>query len=98
MDPDIKKILIENLEITKQNNELLTKIRSVQKWSQITRAVYWLLIIGASLGSYYFIQPYLGSILNVYSGGVSDIHSISDFSKNLPDSKKLQDIVNQFNQ
>ena len=94
MDQELKKLLEENLKITKENNVLLIKIRSVQKWGQITRIFYWVLIIGVSIGAFYSIKPYLGNVLNLYSGGVSNINNISDITKNLKNSQaNIQDLI-----
>ena len=97
MDPEIKTLLQENLEITKQNNILLEKIAKYQRWAQIQKAIYWVLILMVTFGSFYFLQPYLGSVLNLYTGGVSNINTLQDISKSL-DANKLKDIVKDLNQ
>jgi hypothetical protein len=84
MDPEVKKLLEENLKLSKENNIMLLKIRSVQRWAQITRIFYWFIIIGITIGAFYFIKPYLGNLLNIYTGGVSGISNV-DISKSLKD-------------
>jgi hypothetical protein len=74
VDPDIKNLLEENLRLSKENNELLLKVRRVQRWSQISRIFYWIIIIGISFGAFYFIQPYIGNLLNVYTKGVLNLN------------------------
>jgi len=93
MDPDVKKLLEANLKLTKENNELLKKVRGFQKWSQITRFMYWFVIIGIAVGSFYFIQPYFSNILNIYSGGVSDINAVKNIGETL-NMESLGDILN----
>lgn len=91
MDPELKQLLEENLRLSKENNQLLLKVRSVQIWAQITRAIYWFVIIGITFGAFYFMKPYLGGILDVYSGGAAsagigknmDINSIQQLVKDL---------------
>ncbi|MFA7191696.1 MAG: hypothetical protein WC089_00130 [Candidatus Paceibacterota bacterium] len=91
-DPQIKKLLEENLELAKENNELLKKVRNTQKLAQIYRIVYWVVIIGASYGAYYFVQPYIGGILDVYSGGGLD--SLNSGGMNgVPDLNSLQGLL-----
>ncbi|MFA6251507.1 MAG: hypothetical protein WC603_02690 [Candidatus Paceibacterota bacterium] len=68
MDPEVKNLLEENLKLSKENNELLLKIRSIQRWQQITRIFYWVAIIGVSFGALYYLKPYLGNVMNLYSG------------------------------
>ncbi len=96
MDPEVKHLLEENLKLSKENNELLIKIRSVQRWSQITRIFYWFLIIGITVGAFYFIKPYLGNLLNIYTGRVSGISNV-DITKNLQDGQaNMQDLLKSF--
>ena len=97
MDPEVKNLLEENLRLSKENNQLLLKIRSVQRWAQITRALYWVAIIGVSFGALYYLKPYLGNLLNVYTGGVSGVQNISDISKTLKDQQQIQDLLKELN-
>ena len=60
MDPELKQLLEENLRLSKENNVLLLKIRNIQRWAQITKILYWFVIIAAAVGALYFIKPYLG--------------------------------------
>ena len=99
MEGDIKNLLEENLKLSKENNELLLKIHGVQRWTQITHILYWFLIIGVSIGDFYFIKPYLGNVLNLYTGGVSGINNIGDITKNLKNGQTdMQDLLEQLNQ
>jgi hypothetical protein len=94
MDQEEKHLLEENLRLSQENNVLLLKIRSVQRWEQITHIFYWFLIIGVSIGAFYFIKPYLGNLLNIYTGGVSGINNISDITKNLKNAQTdIQDLL-----
>jgi hypothetical protein len=98
-DSDIKKLLEENLKLSKENNELLKKVRAFQRWSQITKVLYWFVIILVAAGAFYFIQPYLGGILNLYSGGVSDIGSVKNIKDTLTNStQSWQDLIKDVNQ
>ena len=92
MDSDIKSLLEENLKLARENNKLLLKVRSVQRWSQISRVFYWIIIVAIGFGALYFIQPYIGSLLNIYTGGVTDINTIKNIGQNL-DLDKLQNAV-----
>jgi hypothetical protein len=99
MDGETKELLRESIEISKENNAMLKKMVRAQKWTNIYRVVYWGIIIFSSLGAYYFIQPYLSSLINLYSGGVSDIGKISDISQNLnikTDKQQFQDLLDSF--
>lgn len=99
MDPETKQLLRESIDISKENNVMLKKMVRSQKWTNIYRVVYWSIIILSSFGAYYFIQPYLGSLINLYSGGVSGLENISDISKNLnlkTEKQQFQDLLEAF--
>ena len=95
---DVKRLLEENLKLSKENNVLLQKIHSIQRWAQITRVLYWLVIVGVSIGAFYFIKPFLGNITNLYTGGVSGINNIGDITKNLSSKEQIQDLLKSLNQ
>lgn len=99
MEEETKKLLEENLKLSKENNGLLLELYKIQHRAQITRILYWCLIILVSIGAFYFLKPYLGNLLNVYTGGVSGINNISDIGNSLKNSQaEVQDLVKELNQ
>ena len=99
MDQDIKQLLENNLKLSKENNVLLLKLHRIQRWAQITRILYWFIIIGISFGSFYFLKPYLGNLLNVYTGGVSGLNNVDSIKQSLEDKKsEMQDLLKSLNQ
>ncbi len=97
MDPEMKQKIDELFELTKENNKLLRKMRSSQKWASITRLLYWIVIIGVSIGAYYYVEPYLKQIINVYSQGVTTLDKVQNFSNSLPGVSNINGILDQFN-
>jgi len=67
MDQEERSLLEENLRVSRENNRLLIKVRSVQRWASITRILYWVVLIGISFGAFYFFQPYIENIMKIYS-------------------------------
>ena len=99
MNPEDRQLLEENLKLSKENNVLLVKLHKIQKWAQITRIFYWLIIIGASVGAFYFLKPYLGNLMNLYTGGVSGISNISDITNSLKTSQTdMEDLLKSLNE
>jgi hypothetical protein len=79
MNPEEKKLLEETYEMSLENNKLLRKMFTIAKWARVARIIYWLVLIGISIGAFYFVQPYLEQLLGVYTGlqeGVSNISEI----------------------
>jgi hypothetical protein len=66
MDLEDKKIIRENFKVARENQEILKKMRRGQLFGNITRIFYWMIIIGASFGTYYFLQPYIDVLKSFY--------------------------------
>jgi TRAP-type C4-dicarboxylate transport system permease small subunit len=71
MDPELKKMLEETLTLTQENNKILQDVKRSMLWARIMNIIYWVLIIGISIGAFYFLQPYIDQIVKTY-GGFSD--------------------------
>jgi hypothetical protein len=85
MDLQEKELLEETLEVSKENNRMLKKIWRDVKYKRFIKVVYWVIIIGLTLGAYYYIQPIIDSITVGYGGmtdalttGLENIKRISD--------------------
>jgi hypothetical protein len=66
-DQEIKALMEANLELTKENNHMLKKIRGVQKRSALLSAIRWLVFIAAALGLIYYIRPFISKITQFYN-------------------------------
>ena len=78
MGPEDKKIIRENLELTQENHKILKKMRRSLWIGNVTRILYWVIIIGASLGAYYYLQPYLDSAKETLIQIQSGVEVVSD--------------------
>lgn len=83
MDPESKRLLEENLALTQENNKMLHTLKSAMLWSRVMSVLYWVLIIGSALGAYYFVQPYIDQLLEVYGGAKSNLDSIGSMFNSL---------------
>jgi len=98
MDIEVKNLLEENLKLSRENNILLLKIDSAQRWAKITRYIYWGIIVFVSIGGYYFIQPYLKNLLNVYTGGMYGINDVGNITDTLVNKQlEMQDLLEELN-
>jgi len=80
MEQDLKELLQANLEISKENNKILRKMRGAQRWAQITRVIYYLIIAGLAVGAFYYIQPYIQKFLEIIPGFSKMLNGLPDFS------------------
>lgn len=71
MTPEEKALLDSTYSLVKENNDIL---RSMQKRGRISfglRILYWALIIGISVGAFYFIQPYVDFLRGLTGHGTN---------------------------
>ncbi|MFH0845960.1 MAG: hypothetical protein V1851_00990 [Patescibacteria group bacterium] len=78
MEPEEKRMLRENLELARENNSMLKKIKKSLFWGKVSRWVYWLILIGASLGAYYYVQPYVDATRDIIKSIKSGAGVVSD--------------------
>ncbi|MEK7642261.1 MAG: hypothetical protein AAB392_00480 [Patescibacteria group bacterium] len=81
MNEEEKSILKKTLELAQENNKMLHSIRRQMVWGRIFRIVYWVLIIGAAIGIYYYIDPYINEAISVYGNIKGDLRSFGDLFK-----------------
>ena len=86
MEGDLNELLKANLAISRENNQILRKMRSAQKWAQITRVVYYVIIAGATVGAFYYIQPFIAKFSSLIPG-------LDKLLSNLPDLSKLNSLL-----
>lgn len=71
MDSELKKMVEESLELSKENNKILRSMRSASRWGRVFRTFYWVIIIGSMLGAYYYFQPFIQVLAKQYQMGAS---------------------------
>jgi hypothetical protein len=76
MTPEDRELLRHSIELGEENNAILRGIQRSMRISRAITIVYWLIIIGTSLGAYYFLQPYMEQIWGVYNGAKSNLGQI----------------------
>ena len=81
MDPESKKLLEDTHRLAEENNDMLHSVRRSMRFQRVMSFLYWIFIIGSAVGAYYFIQPYLEQLLDVYGGAQSTFDSIKNFGQ-----------------
>ncbi|MFA5840791.1 MAG: hypothetical protein WC847_00755 [Candidatus Paceibacterota bacterium] len=90
MDPESKKLLEDTFALAQENNHMLHKVRNVQKWATFWQMLKIFIIIGVALGAFYFLDPYLNKIVEVYN-------SISGTGQKFNDTNNsFQDFLKKF--
>jgi hypothetical protein len=93
MDPNVDARLKSIEEKLNKTYDLISKVRRVQRNAQLFKLFYWILIILAALGTFYYIQPYLNQMLETYTGIKN---SQEQFQNSITDFGSINDIINQF--
>jgi hypothetical protein len=79
MNPEEKKLLEETAELARDNHRLLKKMYNAMRVGRIVRIAYWVILIGASVGAFYFLQPYIDRLLTVYGNVQHSAESVNGF-------------------
>lgn len=82
MDPESKKLLEVTYSLVEENNRMLHSIKRSMFWSRVMTVVYWIVIIGVSVGAFYFVQPYIDQLMEIYGGAKSNLDNIGSLLKN----------------
>ena len=77
MTPEERQLLIQTHRLVEENNKLLRKMHRAAIWGRVWHFLYWTVIIGLSVGAYYFVEPYLKQLQGVYGGVQTDLQSVS---------------------
>jgi len=83
MSPEERELLDRSVELSEENNKMLHSMRRSMRIRSFMTVVYWVIIIGSAVGAYYFIQPYVDQIVNVYGGAKNDLNNISQMIQGL---------------
>ena len=84
MDPQPKALLEETLALSKENNKMLHSMKRSMRLARVMSIFYWVIIIGSAVGAYYYIEPYLDQLMNVYGSAKGNLDSINSLFKEMP--------------
>jgi hypothetical protein len=84
MSPEERELLTKSIELAEENNKMLRGMRRSARISTILRILYWVIIIGATFGAYYAIQPFIDPLIKSYNGMRDSVNSIKTITDKLP--------------
>lgn len=94
MDQELRKEIEENRALIKENQKLIKKIHRSMVVGRVMSVLYWIVIIGASVGAYYFIQPYIDSALGAYTNVKTGFGAAQDVGDSVTDFGSIDSILN----
>lgn len=83
MELDDRK-LDELLELTRENNKILSGMRRTQRWSTLFTIVYWAVILGSIFGVYYYFQPTIQKYMKTFQTSVGILQNIEKTAGSVP--------------
>ncbi len=88
--------LDEVYELVQENNEILRSLLRREKFATYMRLIYWLIIIGAVFGLYYYVEPVINYISNNSSGLRDFLDAINSKTNNFPEVSKIKEMLGTF--
>ena len=95
MDEEFKVLLRKNLELAKENNRLLKKMRRNAIIGNILRFIWWAIVIGLPIYLYFSVlQPYLQELATVYKNVQTEVGDVANIFSRIP---FIGDYIENFN-
>lgn len=85
--------LDEIYELTLENHKMLKSIHRQTYFANALRVVYWLVIIGALGGAYYFVRPFVGLLSRNPTQVDQTVSDITTLKNQLPEAKLINQIL-----
>jgi hypothetical protein len=67
LDPKEEQLLEETYRLEKENHAMIQTLYTNMWWGRAFRIFYWMVIILLMVGSYYYAQPYIESLVKMYN-------------------------------
>ena len=84
MTPEERELLTQSIKLAEENNKMLRGLRLRARISSFLRIIYWLIILGITFGAYYFIEPYVNSMIKSYNDIKSNVENVKNVTTNIP--------------
>jgi hypothetical protein len=88
--------LEEVYRLTVENNHMLHKIQSRDRIAIILRVVYWLVILGALGGAFYYVRFFFGELVSGNSQAAGMFQQFENLRSQFPETKAIQQFMEQF--
>lgn len=82
-----RALLEKTYRLAEETNEEIHKMRRAQRFRFYANVLYWLIITGIAVGSFYVLQPYLSQFQGIYSSIKSGVQGFGDVGEQLKNIK-----------
>lgn len=76
MSPEERKLLEELVVLTRDNQQILKELRRAARWRRVGWWTKWVIIIILSLGAYYYIEPWLKQLIEMYQSLLPGLENV----------------------
>jgi len=83
MNPEERKLLQNTFNLAEENNKMLHKVRGVQKRQVLFSVLKWIIIIGITVGAFYFLEPYVQQLQSLIEKTGVNIDQLKNLSNTL---------------
>ena len=89
MDPVVDRLTALEKKLD-ETHRLVVKIRRAQRQTMYSRIIYWGFLLLAGFGAFYFLEPYLTTLKDMYTGigGTIPQGQVIDYATMLRDLTK----------
>ena len=78
MTPEEHELLRRSIALSEENNDILRGIQRSMRMSRFLSVLYWLVIVGITVGAWYFAQPYMDKATAIYNQAQIQLGNISN--------------------
>ncbi len=71
MNEQERQMLQEVIDLSRDNNAVVHKLLRAQRSATLWKLIYWAIVIGSIIVGYYSLQPYIETMMHLYSKVVS---------------------------
>lgn len=87
--------LEETYKLALENNHMLHQIQRRDRMAMTFRIIYWLAILGALGGAYYYIRPLIDSVASSGTRAQSIFQQFEELRDQFPETRALQQFMDQ---
>ncbi len=85
--------LEEIYKMTVENHSVLVSLRNQQRLANVMRIIYWLVIIGAFAGVFYYLSPAIDMITSNKDKANNAFQQFNDLRQSLPETKAIDSLL-----
>lgn len=94
MNNDLDKEKLNRLiNLTEENNKILLKMRSYQRWQTIMKIIYLIIFLAVTLGLFYYLEPTVSGLYNQFNNISSQITGFQNSASSTLNSVDINQIT-----